>query len=148
MNSQTRAYIFHVVFPVWIGGMIYLSLRQDPIPFFGAFHGDLLQGMISSWQTAFLPLARSVPSWLAFSLPDALWCYACVSLALVCWRDGPRLFRVFWFGVALTLSLGFELGQGLQIVPGTFCGLDLVFSAAAAALALLATRHSQARRAS
>jgi len=147
MPSQARAYIFHVVFPVWIGGMITVTLRQDPIPFFGAFHGDLLQGMISSWQTASLPLVRGVPGWLAFSLPDALWCYACVSLALVCWRDGPRFFRGFWLGVALILSLGFELGQGLQIIPGTFCAFDLLFSALAAALALLAAHLSQPGRA-
>ena len=128
MQSQARAYLFHVVLPIWIGGLIYLTLRQGPIPLFGALQDVLLQGKISFWQTAPLPVVRGLPRWFPYSLPDALWCYACVSLALVGWRDGPRVFRAFWLGVALTLSLGFELGQWLQIIPGTFCALDVVFS--------------------
>jgi len=142
MGKQARAYIFHVVFPIWVGGMIYLTLRQGPIPFFGG-----LQGRASFWQPAPLTVIRGLPGWFSTSLPDALWCYACVSLALVCWRDGPRFFRAFWLGVALTLSLGFELGQALQIIPGTFCALDVVFSLAAAALALSLAHLSRTRRA-
>ena len=147
MHSQARAYIFHVVLPVLIGGLIYLTLRQGPIPLFSPLQDVLLQGKIPFWQPALLPVVRGLPSWFSTSLPDALWCYACVSLALVCWRDGPRFFRAFWLGVALTLSLGFELGQALQIIPGTFCALDVVFSLAAAALALSLAHLSRTRRA-
>jgi hypothetical protein len=142
MHSQARAYIFHVVFPIWVGGMIYLTLRQGPISFFGG-----LLGRVPFWQPAPLTVIRGLPGWFSYSLPDALWCYACVSLALVCWRDGPRFFRAFWLGVALTLSLGFELGQALQIIPGTFCALDVVFSLAAAALALSLAHLARTRRA-
>ena len=146
MQSQARAYIFHVVLPVWVGGMIYLTLRQGPIPFLDTIKGNLLRGGAPFWQAAPLPGGRGLPSWFSTSLPDALWCYACVSLALICWRDGPRFFRALWLGIALTLALGFEPGQWLQIIPGTFCALDVVFSVAAAGLAILMVRRSQTRR--
>jgi hypothetical protein len=146
MHSQTRAYIFHVVLPIWAGGMIYFTLRQGPIPFLDVIKDNLLRGEGPFWQPAPLPVGRGLPSWFSTSLPDALWCYACVSLALICWRDGPRFFKAFWLGIALTLALGFELGQWLQIIPGTFCALDILFSVAAAALAILMARRSRTGR--
>jgi hypothetical protein len=146
MQSQAWAYIFHVALPIWVGGMIYLTLRQGPIPFLDVIKDNLIWAESPFWQPAPLPVVRGLPNWFSTSLPDALWCYACVSLALICWRDGPRLFKALWLGIALTLALGFELGQGLQIIPGTFCTRDVVFSAAAAALAIMMACRSRTGR--
>jgi hypothetical protein len=65
-----------------------------------------------------------------------LWAYACISLILIYWREGPFSYRAFWIGIAIVLALGFEVGQLLNIVPGTFCVYDLMFSIAAIGLAL------------
>jgi hypothetical protein len=83
-----------------------------------------------------MPVVGLFPRWVSYSLPDALWCYACISLIAIYWRGGPFIFKVLWLGVAIALSLGFEAGQFLNIVPGTFCPGDLGFSIAAIALAL------------
>ena len=143
MQSQAKAYIFHVVLPIWVGGVIYLILRQGPIPFVDVIRDSLFRGEGPFWQPVPLPLVHALPTWFSTSLPDALWCYACVSLALICWREGPRFFKAFWLGVALTLALGFELGQWLRIIPGTFCTLDITLSVVAASLAILVVRRSR-----
>lgn len=138
-----QAYIFHVILPVAAGGVIYLTLRGGHLPVFDALANGLLHAEKAILWHRPLPGLPILPSWFSASLPDALWSYACVALALVCWRDGPRFLMVFWLGVAMALALGFELGQWLQIIPGTFCPLDAVFTLAAAGLALLLARPSR-----
>jgi len=84
-----------------------------------------------------MPVAELFPRWFSYSLPDALWTYACISLILIYWREGPFFYKALWLGIAITLGVGFEVGQLLNIVPGTFCVSDLIFSIAAIGLALL-----------
>ncbi len=97
---------------------------------------NTLHDLISCLHQVSMPVAGVFPRWILGSLPDALWCYACVSFILICWKEGPFFFKVFWLSVAIALSLGFELGQLLHIIPGTFCPYDLVSSMAAIAVAL------------
>lgn len=136
MLSTKKAYIIRVFLPVFLGGIIYCFLR-DPTDIVSQLTDNSpLHNLISRLNQVFMPVAGFFPRWFSYSLPDALWCYACISLILVYWRGGPLLFKAFWLSVAITLSLGFEVGQLLDLIPGTFCPGDLVFSMAAIAAAL------------
>ncbi|UCG99743.1 MAG: hypothetical protein JSU78_04700 [Deltaproteobacteria bacterium] len=136
MLSIKRVYIIRVFLPVFFGGVIYCLLRDPNLAIFKLINNNTLNNFILSLQRISMPVAELFPRWFSYSLPDALWTYACISLILIYWREGPFSYRAFWIGIAIVLSLGFEVGQLLNIVPGTFCVSDLVLSMAAIALAL------------
>jgi hypothetical protein len=136
MLSTKKAYIIRVLLPVFLGGGIYCSLRDPNFVLLKLTNNNILHNLISSLHQISMPVAGFFPRWFSYSLPDALWCYACISLIAIYWRGGPFIFKVLWLGVAIALSLGFEVGQYWNMVPGTFCGGDLVFSVGAIALAL------------
>jgi len=136
MFSIKRVYITRVFLPVLWGGIIYCSLRDPNIAIFRLIDNSALYGFIIFLHRISMPVARLFPPWFSYSLPDALWCYACISLSLIYWRKGPVLFKAFWLSAAIIFSLGFEAGQLLNIVPGTFCAYDLLFSISAVVLAL------------
>ena len=131
-----RTYITHVFLPIFLGGMIYSLFRDTNLVIFRLIDHNLLNSFILSLQQRSMPIAGLFPQWLWYSLPDALWCYACISLCLICWKEGPLFFKAFYLFVAIVLCLGFEVGQLLNMVPGTFCVYDLIFSISAIALAM------------
>ncbi len=136
MLSIKKPYIIRVFLPVLLGGVIYCLLRDPNLVILRLINDNTLNSLILSLQRLSMPVAAIFPRWFSYSLPDALWAYACISLILIYWREGPSSYRAFWIGIAIVLALGFEVGQLLNIVPGTFCVSDLVFSIAAIALAL------------
>ena len=136
MFSINKAYTTRVLLPVFLGAVIYCLLRDPSLIIFKPIKTSTVYSFILSLQQISMPVSELFPRWFLYSLPDALWCYACVSLILIYWREGPLFFKAFWLSVVITLSFGFEVGQLLNIVPGTFCAYDLLFSAAAIALAL------------
>ena len=136
IKMHIRKYITHVFLPVFLGGVIYSLFRDTNLVIFRLIDNNLLNNLTLSLQQIFMPIAGIRLQWLWYSLPDALWCYAGISFVLICWKEGPLFFKVFWLFVATVLSLGFEVGQFLNMVPGTFCVYDLIFSISAIALAL------------
>ena len=136
MFSINKAYVARVLLPVFLGAVIYCLLRDPSLIIFRLINSSTLYNFILFLQQISMPVAELFPRWLLYSLPDALWSYACTSLILIYWREGPLFFKAFWLSVAITLSLGFEVGQLLNLVPGTFCAYDLLSSTAAVALAL------------
>jgi len=136
MLSTKKAYIIRVLLPVFLGGGIYCSLRDPNLVLLKLTSNNILHNLTSCLHQISMPVVGLFPRCFSYSLPDALWCYACISLIAIYWRGGPFIFKVLWLGVAIALSLGFEVGQFLNIVPGTFCPGDLGFSMAAIALAL------------
>ena len=136
MSSINKAYIARVLLPVFLGAVIYCLLRDPSLIIFRLINSSTLHNFILFLQQLCMPVAELLPRWLPYSLPDGLWCYACVSLILIYWREGPLCFKAFWLSVAITLSLGFEVGQLLNFVPGSFCAYDLLLSIAAVAIAL------------
>jgi|GEM_PF-3709167 len=104
--------------------------------------------------------AHRLPAWVRFSLPDALWQYAFAATMHGIWRgahpsasirnfsgsvdagdpsngdvDSSRV--AFWAFAPLVFGVGVELGQAAGVLAGTFDGVDLALSVAAAALAFL-----------
>jgi hypothetical protein len=89
------------------------------------FHWTGVSEAASATREALAPVRATIPRAVLGVLPDIAWAAA---LALVLTRlRSSRGFLVAGFA----LCFGWEIGQGLSIVPGTFDIADLVTSSAA-----------------
>ena len=67
-----------------------------------------------------------LPSWFLYSLPDALWVFAFTNFMLAIWQDRFTFHSIFWILLAPTVGIFSELGQAVNIIPGTFDLTDLL----------------------
>lgn len=104
-----------------LGVLTYLVRGAETL----AFHWTGLSGAAAAMRHTLAPLRARIPGVVLGVLPDIAWAAA---LALVLTRlRSSRVFLVLGFA----LCVGWEIGQGLRIVPGTFDIADLVTSATA-----------------
>jgi hypothetical protein len=136
MLHARKAYVLRVLVPLILGGMIYGFFRDPHLLALELIDDNALSSFIRDLQQASMPIVEVLPYWFSQSVPDALWCYACMSFILILWRESPPLYKHFWLCIAVILALGFEAGQFLKVVPGTFCVNDLLFSVVAILIAL------------
>lgn len=74
---------------------------------------------------------NNLPDWLIYSLPDALWTYSFIYSILFVWKDNDSLFKYLWIILVFIFTIGSELGQLINFVPGTFDKIDLLLSSLA-----------------
>ena len=74
-----------------------------------------------------LEFKYSVPEWIYFTLPDALWYYSFNISLILLWN--PKKFKDLFLILIIpfTLSIGVELLQFFKLFKGTFDFFDLVF---------------------
>lgn len=113
----------------------------EPSKGFGARFTDVLAWVVGPLMLGSLayPLRAAsehvIPSRLLDVLPDLAWSFAIANVLTLIWpSSGPA--RTAWHVTGLTLAVGFEAGQGVGVVPGTFDALDLFGSGAAYGAAL------------
>lgn len=113
-----------VILPLLTGGLIYILFRADSLIMFSWFDklgvGDLIQSFRHHTVGQF-----SLPSWFAYSLPDALWIFSFTSLMIAIWRGKFSIQSIFWIFIAPTIGLFSEIGQAFHFVRGTFDIMDL-----------------------
>lgn len=131
-----RAAWLHVVLPLSTGGLVYLLARPPGLRLFVWLESAGLSDGLARARDVCHPLVLALPSWLLFSLPNALWLYAFAWLLSALWEHRATRASLPWLLVAPALGLGWELGQRVGVVPGTFDLLDLVLVLVASALAL------------
>ena len=91
--------------------------------------------------------AHPLPSFVRFSVPDALWQYAFGATMLAMWRGERWHWRKTAFAIApVVLGAGIEIGQGLGIVQGVFDPLDLLASVVAGVVAVVVHGDLRAHR--
>ncbi|CAN5924340.1 hypothetical protein BH11MYX4_BH11MYX4_38740 [soil metagenome] len=123
--------------PLAAGGLVYglrsgrtilgaLVARLDILPIASASRLTFIEGV-----------RRLVPTRALDTLPDALWSFAVAQVILWIWSGERAPSRSIWLGLGFALAVGWELGQAIRLIPGTFDGADLVSSASAFALAVL-----------
>ena len=112
--------------PVIVGGLIYLTYRTDTLLMFGWFNkiglSDTIELLRSNQQMQNL----TIPSWVKFSLPDALWLFSFNYVLLTLWNFNLNRQSAFWLFLAPTIGLFSEVGQLIGVVPGTFDVMDLL----------------------
>ena len=109
----------HIIVPMVLGAFVYVCFRQKDL--FG----------ISSLAFPSLFPGQTLPYWVLFNLPDALWAYSLTSFIMILWMSITGRVSQLWFIVGVCVAICFELGQYFQIIEGTFDQLDLVWILAA-----------------
>lgn len=132
----------NVLLPLLSGALLYVGFRAESLLGWRwaeaiglATTGRALRDALSHGYT--------LPDWVRFTLPDALWLYALTFVVARMQRDATRAERGLWLAFAFALGPGAELGQLAGLVPGTYDTADLIATIVAFALAL----HVGARRA-
>lgn len=135
---RSRDVVLHVLLPLAVGAAIYAGWRDQTLlgwrwaEALGA--GDVAGAIRGALRAA----ASGLPSWVVYTLPDALWVYALAwSLGRLHLR-APRSERALAVAVPIAMGPGAELAQLVGWLPGTFDVLD-VFATAAALGATVAT---------
>ena len=132
MTNRTKISL-QVVLPLLTGGLIYILFRADNLLMFRWFDKLGASDFISVCRQHTIG-QFSLPTWLIYSLPDALWVFSFTSLMLSIWRDKFSVQSIFWILVAPTIGLLSEIGQAVHLVRGTFDFSDLTLILIASSL--------------
>jgi hypothetical protein len=124
-NGMTRKMIIGIL-PVIVGGLIYLTYRTDSLLMFGWFNKIGLSDTIDLLRSNQLLQNLTIPNWIKFSLPDALWLFSFNYILLTLWNFNLNRQSAFWLFLAPTIGLFSEIGQLIGLVPGTFDLVDLL----------------------
>lgn len=128
--------ILHVLVPVMVGATIYLSWRSPTLLVFQWVRSWNLSSTVAAWRHTLAPLQGSIPRWVLFSLPDALWVYALTACMTMVWmRRQTEWAARLWIASGAFLGCSAEIVQWSGAIPGTYDSVDLLLSAAAALLA-------------
>jgi hypothetical protein len=103
-----------------LGGSFYLgrgmTRAEEVLPWFAQIVRPVRASAIG-------PVVHSLPRVVRDTAPDALWSFA---LAMALSALAPRASIGLWRVAGFLFAIGFELGQGLGIVRGTFDAKDLL----------------------
>lgn len=117
----------HVFLPLFIGGGIYLFVRERDNVLFSLINTVVPMELIPRMH--FLD-----KNFLANSLPDGLWTYAATFWMLqINGKESPIT------KLPISLAVLSEFGQQLKLMPGTFDPIDLIFYYLGYLLAVLAS---------
>jgi hypothetical protein len=103
----------------------------------------MLTGAITAIREYSFPFGHKLPSWFLYSLPDGLWIFSYICFMLFVWRQKINMNNLFWFALLPMIAILSEMGQLLQIVPGTFDIIDFVFYVAGSFLPFVIFRKSE-----
>ena len=116
--------VYNVLMPMIVGMLIYVSFRSTSIKMFGWFENIGFTKWINLTRGFFYPFKKSIPTWVYFSLPDALWVYSFSSVYLILWNNQINywLLLPFFFGCLV------EIAQAFKIFEGTYDPIDFLLS--------------------
>jgi len=108
-----------------IGGCVYTIFREKSLLMFKWFNLLGISKQIDYLRVYFSEI--NIPNWILFNYPDGVWIYSFVSLMLIVWENEESSLKKFWYMIVPILGICAEIGQYINIVPGTFDILDLFF---------------------
>lgn len=127
MMSRRYSIIIHCVLPIFTGSIIYILFRPTSLLMFSWL--EQLQLMHHVYYVRqMVNQVSSIPEIVVYSLPHALWTYSFMSSFYFVWKGQNSFFEYFWYMLVMIFSLGGEVGQALDFIPGTFDYFDLVLS--------------------
>ena len=136
-RASISVWLANVVAPILLGGLMYLSWRSTTLVIFGWLDALGFSGSVQAIRAVTTPWKESIPDWVLFSLPDALWSYAFTCGLCFVWASHKCWQRSFWIFAPLVLSVSIECLQASGFLVGTFDWIDLCLSSAACILALI-----------
>ena len=126
--------ILTTLIPLIFGGLIYLTYRVETLKMFRWFDNIGATDFIIFLRTNEILQPISLPQWVKFSLPDALWIFSFTYFMLTIWKFKITKSSAFWIFLAPTIGLFSEIGQLIGLIPGTFDLVDLVLLIVAMAI--------------
>ena len=123
---RKKLLILHLL-SLTLGGCIYLFFRSDTLLMFDWFEKLLPSKSLEAIRTYTLPIKKDLPGWVIFSLPDGLWNLSYVCLMFSVWEGAINTKSIQWALLIPTIGILSELFQLINIVPGTFDILDMMF---------------------
>jgi len=132
---RIRLACLFVILPLIIGGLIYITLRSTDLTMFRWFEN-------LGFENAIIYLRnqidwKNLPDWVKYNLPDLAWVFSFTSALYLVLKKNPSILSLVGLTIPLLLGIISELGQLIQIVPGTFDPLDLAFYFGGAILPVL-----------
>jgi|SRR5690554_48677 len=120
--------------PTFLGGLIYLVYRNDSLEMFNWFEQINLGSFVNFLRTNEFLQNLSLPAWVKYSLPNALWLFSFTYLLLLIWNFKINKQSILWVFIAPVIGVAFEVGQFFKLVSGTFDINDLFLLTLAAIL--------------
>ncbi len=128
--------IIQVVFPLFFGGLIYISFRDTSLIMFDWFNLIGIIDYVNLVRETLQPVRQHIPEWIYYSLPDGLWVYAFTSILHTIWGKNYTKLK-YWLILPITFGILMEVAQAFNIVRGTFDFLDLILCMTAFILSIL-----------
>ena len=125
MNPTTKAITINIVLPLIIGSFIYIGFRNNNLKMFHWFENFGASNFIGKIRQLTINYRVYLPTWIYYSLPDALWTYSFSSAYLILWKGNIKAIK-YWLLLPFVFSCMVELGQAIGIVRGTFDIVDLI----------------------
>jgi hypothetical protein len=133
----------HVILPLAFSAVIYVGLRSVHLRINRLLIDSPFGAAVNALREALTPAANHLPTWILFTLPDALWVYALTSWLISIWSGSESTFKSIWISTGLLSAFMIEWAQATHLLAGTFDVADLFgYMAGFAAALLLATPPS------
>jgi len=118
--------ILHGYLPLLIGSLIYILFRPYSLLMFRWFEVLKIDSIILFFRNSIGIYKDFIPDIVIYSFPNGLWTYSLISNIILIWNNEKNYYMYFWIIIAVIISLGGEIGQAINVIPGTFDFLDLI----------------------
>ena len=142
-EKMKRQIIIGHLFTLLLGGLLYISFRQETLKMFSWFDRINLSAAISELRLLTLPISDHLPNWFLYSLPDGLWLFSYLSVLLAVWDNTISKHNIYWLFLVPMVAIFSEIGQLFEIVAGTFDIIDFVFYIGGTVLPILIFTNSK-----
>jgi len=136
----------HVIFPLFLGGLLYISFRSLSLRMFRWFEIIGIHDLILIIRKTISPLKNNLPNWIYYSLPDGLWVYSLSSALMLLW-DNQYEKGKYWLAIPLIFGVIIELAQSVKLFPGTFDIIDIFMCSIALFLSIKITKSNSLKNA-
>lgn len=141
MVSRIKLVLFHVIFPLVLGSLIYIGFRSTDLKMFEWFSYTGISKFTDTIRGTLITYRCNLPKWFYYSLPDGFWTYSFSSAYLILWQKDLKMAR-YWLLLPFSFSCIVEVGQGLGFIRGTFDIVDLALCLLAIILSILIFNQS------
>lgn len=137
---------FGSIISLIFGIAIYLLFRTSSLKVFGWLEILNIYFLNSDIRKFSIKYLEILPNWFLYSLPDGLWIFSYVCLMIYIWNFKLNSQSFFWIGTIPLIAIFSEIGQVINLIPGTFDFCDLLFYILGFSIPILLTfnnKHSK-----
>lgn len=111
--------LIYCFIPLLIGGIIYIGFRTESLLMFKWFKYIGIIDFIKLYRN--LVNKIDLPEFLIFSFPNGLWTFSFLMFINI---TATNYIRKILLSFVIFITIGFEMFQGIKLIPGTFCFID------------------------